>query len=536
MPRKKDGDAGNQANLESASDQQEQVESISEKELTGEKIPRLFPIRLGFFSLIFLAFFTISVAILNIAEAVGIVGGSGSGGGDLYQIILDWLRNAITIPVASDIYQFIVRPLEGAEALYISSGFVLTFFLVSILSTRKRVVRTIFSGNPIKRILLQFLLFITIFTALMYFMRFFLIPLIGTYFTGIEENQVHIYVLIAGATTWIFFQGIALFTAARRSSTGFEARLTKRGSSGAYRFAASSPFLVILAMAALYLGYTIFITFVLLFLGQPDDPIWRTAVRWFTYAAVGLCVLPLFGLVFTRSKFRRQKAFDGLIVIGTNLFMYPYLLFNSTIYFLLPKARMSGGSGTGDSTFIGQIFMWVDLAVTLTLLIMAMRTVGKRTGYRFGKLEKHAFIMFIYAALAGQFGIRYQQTRGGEFLNLGGLETIFLDGQYIMVNIFVLAALFFSVLAFSSKKFGLYFRVHEQVSKADGKRLAYIYDFLKQEFVRNEAPLVATTMYDPIATIMKIDKFEVMQLLEKTRRRYPDMNIEGVKKRYIHFT
>jgi hypothetical protein len=98
----------------------------------------------------------------------------------------------------------------------------------------------------------------------------------------------------------------------------------------------------------------------------------------------------------------------------------------------------------------------------------------------------------------------------------------------VLVNLFVGIALLVSVLLFSSKKFGLYFRVHESVSKADNIRLDFIKDYLRDEYHRREEPYLLDSIYDSLATVMKLDRFEVMQLVEKATRKHAELRIDGL--------
>ncbi|MBN2151607.1 MAG: hypothetical protein JW839_09185 [Candidatus Lokiarchaeota archaeon] len=507
------------------------LETVSEQDLAGEKLPRMFPLRLGFFSFMFLAFFAISVLVLNVSKAFGLLEGE-----DVYQLVLDVLRTPIQdIAILRDIYDFIVTfpgdEFDGIEALYISGGYVLTFFTVSLVATKKRAARILFSGRKIKRITLQILLFFGLFILYMQLLKVVVLVLIG-YGLDFGEGGVAIYMLIAGATTWVFFQALALFTAARRSGTRVEGRVTRRGGRSSHAFALFAPYLVLVVIGVLYFGYKLFLDIVVPYIpGAMVTPAWRDLINYFTMAMAFFCVLP--SLVAFASKKRRQKSFDNLVVIMTILSMYPYILFNFTIYFLLPQLSVGGGGG-GGTDWVSQAFLWGDLIFTLVLLVMAMRSVGKRTNYKFGALDKHAFIMFIYAALAGQFGIRYLQTRGLPEA-FKDISLVLLSGQYVLVNFFVVVALFFSVLLFSSKKFGLYFRVHETVSKADNMRLDFIKDYLRDEYVRREEPYLLDTVYESMATVMKLDRFEVMRLVEKAKRKHPELRIDGLKKRYVYF-
>ncbi len=518
-------------------DEPEAQETISEQELASEKLPRLFPMRLGFFSLMFLAFFAISVLILNITSTLRLFGEET----DIYQAILDLLRTPIQdVPFLRETFDFIVDfPIPpfpdfiGIQALYISGAFVLTFLVVSLLATRKKFASTVFTGNRLKRFFLQLIIFFVLFIFFIQVLKLIFIVLLNFGIT-LGNGGLAIWMLVAGATTWVFFQALALFTAARRSGTRTEELVTRRRGKGSYALALFAPYLVLGVIGALYFGYKMFLDIVVPMI--PVDPpvtvspFWRSCIDYFSIAMAVFCVLP--SLTAFASKKRRQKSFDNLVVMMTILSMYPYIIFNFTVGFLLPALSM--GESPSDGSLFGQIFLWIDLIFTLVLLIMALRSVGKRTNYKFGALDKHAFILFIYAALAGQFGIRYLLTRGlpTEFEVISeGL----LNGQYVLVNLFVVVALFFSVMLFSSKKFGLYFRVHEAVSKADSIRLDYIKNYLQTEFVRREEPYLLDTTYDSLATVMKIDRFEVMQLVEKAKRKYPEMRIDGLKKRYVYF-
>ncbi len=512
-------------------------ETVSEQELAAEKLPRMFPLRLGFFSFMFLAFFTISVLILNISKTFGLF----SEEADVYQAVLNVLRTPIDdVPILRDSFDFIMNfpspPFSdfiGIQALYISGAYVLTFLVVSLLATRKRFANAMFTGRKLKRIPIQFLLFFTLFIIFIQLLKLIMIILLG-FGIDLGSGGVAIYILIAGATVWIFFQALALFTAARRSGTRVEGNFTRRRGKGAYAFALFAPYLVLGVIGLIYLAYKLFLDIVVPFIVKPEDlvvmPQWRDWINYFSIAMAIFCVLP--SIAAFLSKKRRQKSFDNLVVMMTILSMYPYIIFNFTIYFLLPLLNTGGGGG-GDP-LISQIFLWIDLMFTLVLLISAMRSVGKRTNYKFGALNKHAFIIFIYAALAGQFGIRYLQTRG---LPTGfeGIGLIVLNGQYLLVNSFVVIALFVSILLFSSKKFGLYFRVHETVSKADNIRLDFIRDYMRDEYVRREEPYLLDTIYDSLGTVMKLDQFEVMQLVEKAKRKHPELRIDGLKKRYVYF-
>jgi hypothetical protein len=344
-----------------------------------------------------------------------------------------------------------------------------------------------------------------------------------------RHEGVAAYFLIAGATAWILFQGYALLTSARRSGTKAESALAKRGKK-AYAFAVIVPLLVLAFVGALTWGYFIFLD--VLDLVGISAPSWRLVVYIVLGAMLIFTIFPTLTAITTRRR-RRQKIYENLVIQLTNFFMFPYILFNITIFYILPKTSGTGG-GSGDS-LLSTIFLYADMVVTLILMIMALRSAGSRTGYRFGPLNKHAFIMFIYAALAGQFGIRYLQTRDllPQMLNNNNIASVFLDGQYLLVDAVVGIIMLFSILAFGSKKFGVYFRVRDSVSRQDHQRIDFIHDYLVEEYARRQAPFLLIEVYEPLATLMKVDRFKAMQLVEKMRATITDIRIEGIKKRYV---
>ena len=499
--------------------------TITESEIREEKIPRMFPLRLGFMSFMFITFFFISVLILNVSQLLGFLGITGD---DLYTQIIDWIRETIGIanlPILVEIYDFLV-PTEN-EALYISADFVLSFYTIMLISIRKGNSETLFSGGKLKRILLQIIAFFFFFIVYMQ-----LLIRITDFIPELGPTTLPLISLILGATIWLFFQGLSLFTASLRSGTNVEASLTKKGGRAAFGFAFIAPLLVLIYIIGLAYGYNILIDFIEnnpFYIVDANYDLWRDLVLYFTII-VGVIIL-LSSLIAQASRKRRQKTFDNMILTMTIFFMYPYILFNFTIYFVLPKGGVSGGGG---DELIGQILLLADLIVTLTLLLLALRTAGKRTGYRFGKLNKHSFIMFIYASLAGQFGIRYLQTTEQLTGDLGVIGFL-LDGQYLIINAVVGLALIITLFMFGSNRFGRFIRVRGEISRAEQKQVNFMHSYLIEELVRTEAPILVANIYDDLANVMRIEKFRAMQLLEKTNRRFEDIKIEGIKKRYVIF-
>ncbi|MBD3188620.1 hypothetical protein GF325_17460 [Candidatus Bathyarchaeota archaeon] len=503
----------------------EQVTLESDIE-TGEETPRFFPLRMGFFTLMFLIFFAISVLLLNVI-AFFFPGNTG----DIFEDIIDWIGLGIETIGLGDMYEFMV-PTED-EALYISACIVLSFLSISLLSMKKRGSSLFFKHGTFKRAIVQILVFFGLFILYMQILK-----LASLFIPGMSEGSVAIYVLIAGASMWIFFQSWALFTAARRAGTSIENKLlAKRNRSGSV-FVAIAPYLAATWIVLLTIGFFYFID--VLTGMAPEfalEPWAATMIQIIAFLVVILCIIP--SLIAFTVKDSRQKRFDSMVVLMSIVFMYPYLLFNFVIYFLLPKTGVDTGSVGGEDIIIfgielSQLLIWVELIFTLVLLIMSLRSVGNRTNYQFGKFKKHSFIMFIYASLAGQFGIRYLQTKEN-LPEFSGVGEFLLDGQYIIINFFMILALILSILLFSSDRFGLYFRVHEEVSKEDRKRIEYIHEQMKMEYNKHSGPFLVSGIYEDLTAIMKIDKLKVMDLVEKTHRRFDDMEIDGLKKRYVCF-
>ncbi|MHA1679677.1 MAG: hypothetical protein ACTSUE_01630 [Promethearchaeota archaeon] len=487
----------------------------TEEEIDAEdRMPRLFPLRLGFFTLLFLIFFAISVALLNLVAAF-----FESGSGDLFQDLIEFIRTIITIPGIAQFYDFIVPESED-EALFISACMMWTFLIIAFISMKNSGRRALFEKGAFKRGFLQIALFFVFFILIMQLLKFF-----DNFIPEIDGNMIPLLSLVIGASFWIFFQSLALFTAARRTGTNVEQKLLDRGGRGSSTLVSLAPFFTLLYVIGLTVGFMIFPDVLEHYTGITDFQMdeWAQKMLQIIGFIVGaLCILP--SIIAAGAKNPKQKRYDSMVVLMSIIAMYPYLLFNFALYFWLPSGSSSGSNS--------QILLWVELLFTLVMLVSSIRSVGQRTNYKFGKLQKHAFILFIYSALTGQFGIRYLQTKG----NLpGGIADFLIDGQYIIINAFVLLALIFSVLLFSSEKFGVYFRVHEQVSKADKKRMEFVYQQMKHEYNKQEGPYLVTEIYENLAMIMKAGKLEVMDLVEKTYRKYSDLNIDGLKKRYVCF-
>ncbi|MHA1784695.1 MAG: hypothetical protein ACTSVE_05820 [Candidatus Helarchaeota archaeon] len=500
---------------------------IIEEENKGleEKQKRLFPLRLEFFTIIFFAFIIIAVILLNFTPPDT----------DLYQGILDWIRIPLSFGIVKDIYRFIVPVPQTVEALYISTSLLLTFFSLSLLSAKEKFQDLLFEGKLYKRLLIQIGFFFLFMIIFMHFLNF-----IKIIFPDVADAGINIIFLSIGASIWLFLQSWALFTAARRSATGLEGFFSSHNNKISYFFVLIMPFLVATFIFLLSFGFLCVINYVGPFIGYSSTLVWQIMVEIALFSTLLLCIIPF--IITIRSKNRRQKGYDNLVVILTNFFMYPYILFNFTIFFFLnPDTlnKISAIYGTGSTdgfSLVGQILIIIESAFTFFALILALRTVGKRTHYRLGFLNKYGFIFAVYGALTGQFGIRYLQSRGQlaqsvpDFFNL-----IFINSQHLIINIGVILAIAIAIIVFKTKKFGVIYRVHDEISKEDLKRIEFIYDYLKKEYIRRNELLNVLEMYEIIAQVLKLDQYDTVRLINKADMKYNDLIIEGLKKRYVYF-
>ena len=506
-----------------------------------EKIKSFFPLRLEFFTLIFLIFFIIAVALVNIFYAL-----IPNTTVDVYQFFLDIIRTPTGIGGASAIYAFIVPAPPNFEALYISAGFVLTFFTISLMARNEKIKNGLFETSR-KRILLQILLFFVLLIGYMHLMKI----LTGTFSIlgwDLGYEAIPMILLSAGASGWLVLQSWAIFTEARRSATNVEGFFSGHKNRTSYAFVVLMPFLVAMFIFMLSFGFLLALQFIQENVGITGYILgisWQNLILIALFATLLLCFIPL--IIALTSENRREKNYENLVVIMTNFFMFPYIMFNFTILFFLQPETVAqltdlfgaGGAGEGISYF-SLLLIFVELIFTLVVLIFAMRTVGKRTKYKLGPLNKYGFVLAVYAAISGQFGIRYLQIRGQIGQTVTGpiqeaLGNYLINIQHLIINIGVILAIAIAIFMFKRKGFGLMYRVHDEVSKEDMKRIEWIYDFLKKEYIRRADMLILSEMYDSISKILKISDYDVIRLVNRTDIKYNDMMIEGLKKRYVHF-
>ncbi|MHA1299915.1 MAG: hypothetical protein ACTSO9_10865 [Candidatus Helarchaeota archaeon] len=85
------------------------------------------------------------------------------------------------------------------------------------------------------------------------------------------------------------------------------------------------------------------------------------------------------------------------------------------------------------------------------------------------------------------------------------------------------------------EKFGAKFRVHEVGAKAGRATTDFIYDFMKEEFIRRKQPFAISEVQEILAGSIELDLNLTIRLINKTDLKYKDFNIDGKKKRYVYF-
>ncbi|NHI91151.1 MAG: hypothetical protein EAX96_01525 [Candidatus Lokiarchaeota archaeon] len=495
------------------------------------KLKSFFPLRLDFFTFIFIIFFIIAVAMVNIFYAL-----NPNTGVDFYQSFLNLIRLPIGIGLMSNVYAFIVPAPPGFEALYISASFVLTFFTLSLLVKNEKFKTKLFESSN-KRILLQIAVFFILLIAFMH-----LIKLLTGLLPDFGYEAIPMIMLSAGASGWLILQSWAILTAARRSATNVEGFFSSHKNKFSYLIVILMPFMVAAFIFLLSFGYLLILHFVQVNFGI-GGLFWEILIEVTLFATLLLCIVPL--IMALTSENRREKNYENLVVIMTNFFMYPYILFNFTILFFLnpntiEQLKALFGAGDAGVSQFSLLLISLELAFTLIMLIAAMRTVGKRTNYKLGILNKYGFILAVYAAISGQFGIRYLQIRGQLLVSSTNaiqqaLAEYLINIQHLFINIGVIIAIAIALFMFRRKGFGVMYRVHDEISKEDLKRVEWIYDYLKKEYIRKAEMLNLLEMYDVISKILKLNEYEIIRLVNRADLKYKDMKIEGLKKRYVYF-
>jgi len=520
-----------------SNDDIEEVTDIDESEDSSiEKTPGWFPVRLEFFTLIFIIFTLLAFVFLNVLRL------------DIYDVFIGTVRNPFTAYI-DVIYNFIVPVPEGVEALYISACIIVIFLTFSGFCRFEKFRNALFQGKIAKRLSLQIGLFFLFLILYMHGMNYLTIGLnyvtLQLYGMLIGDAGITIFFLVAGASIWLLIQSYALFLESRRSATNVEGYFSgSKHRRMSYYGASIMPFIIAAYIIGLSVGYMIVINFMWVNLAVGYFP-FEIIIEIVLFIMLTISLIPFFIIMRGKKEERRQKSYDNLVVLFTIFFMYPFILFNFTIFFYLNpavieqiKALVPGaGEGIGQA---GQVLILIESIFIFVTLIFALRAIGKRTGYSLGGMDKYGFIFIIYAALVGQFGIRYLQIRGqlGESVPavLGTINDVIINSQHLIMNSVLIIAIAVTIFLFQSKKFGTMFRVHEQVSKEDKKRMEFIYDFLMKEFVRRDENLDSFEMHDQLSSVLKLDEYDTLRLVNKTDKKYKELVIEGLKKRFIYFT
>ncbi len=514
-------------NIDDEDSDLEQGNGIEEDDESTSSTAKYFPIRLEFFTVVFIIFTLLAFVLLNVL------------GFDIYNIFITSVRNPITAFI-EPVYRFIVPVAEGVEALYISACIVLTFLTLAGLCKYEKFKNALFEGKLAKRITLQILVFFMFIILYMHALNSLTIL-----FPAIGDAGITIFFLVAGASIWLVVQSWALFLESRRSATNVEGYFSGSGHKTlSYAGASIMPFFIAAYIIILSVGYMILINFLWVNLNIGFH-IFEVFIEVVLFIMLTISLVPFFLIIHGGKENRRQKSYDNLVVLFTIFFMYPFILFNFTIFFYLNPIVLDqikalfpvGGDSIANA---GKTLILVESVFIFITLILALRAIGKRTGYTIWGMNKHGFILFIYAALVGQFGIRYLQIRGqleeSVIPFLGDINDIIINSQHLIMNSVLIIAIAVTIFLFKSEKFGTMFRVHEEISKEDKKRIEFIYDFLMKEYVRRNDYLDVDEMYRQISSVLKLDDYNTYRLVNKTDKKYKELVIEGLKKRFIYFT
>ncbi|MFX1451284.1 MAG: hypothetical protein ACFFCM_10605 [Promethearchaeota archaeon] len=530
-----------------------------------KKTKTLYWLRLGFFSFVFLVFFFFTALVLNILPT-----------NDFYQSFIDIIRNFAIIPLGQA-YSFIVpQEFWHNEAIYITSAIILMFFTVGLLCINEGFKNLLFEGSLKKCAFTQLLVF---FILLIGYLRLFLY--IPEYFFTILTP---VYILIGATITWLIFQTVALFRYSRRYASSAEAFFLRHDNIATYSLVVTSTFWGLILIGGFGYGYYIFIN-IAGTMGVKTD-LWMIITALLGGIIVISCIVAFLLSVFSRTD-KRHRMFDNFSIMATNITLWPYILLNLAIYFFLTSSAVAGrGAGAG------RVLSITDLAISVVTLIMSMRGLGSKTEWKFGPLKRESFILTIYSAIAGQYGIRYLLFRQqlvpinvADYFSvyvwyqlLVNTPTIFPDiinpiltedvfwplvflfpnaplNPYfntfvidprieflvnmgnLFVSIAVMVLLIGSLVMYATQKekFGEIFRVHE-VGAKDGRITAdFIYDFMKEEYIRRNKPFPIYEVQDILAKSLELDVNLTLRLINKSDLRHKDFNIDGKKKRYVYF-
>ncbi|NVM01847.1 MAG: hypothetical protein HWN67_05905 [Candidatus Helarchaeota archaeon] len=535
----------------------EQVKEKPDDHVIEKKTKKLYWLRLGFFSFVFLVFFFFTALILNILPT-----------NDFYQSFIDIIREILIVPLGQTYSLAVPQELWHNEAIYITSAIILMFFTVGLLCANEGFRNFLFEGSLKKCVTAQFFIFL-IFLGV-YIRVFQLIP---KYFLNILTP---VYILIGATITWLIFQTFALFRQSRSSASSAEAFFLKHDNIATYALVITSTFWGLIIIGGFGYGYYIFIN--IASTAGVETNLWLLLTIIIGGAVVVSCLIAFFISVFSRTE-KRQRMYDNFAIVATNIALWPYILLNLAIYFFLTSSGVAGG-GAGA----GRVLSITDLIISVATLIISMRGLGSKTEWKFGPLKRESFILTIYSAIAGQYGIRYLLFRQQLVpINIADYFTVFILHEFLVVqeailvpelfwffvflypnaplnpyfntfiidprieflinmgNLFtslaVITLLIGALVMYATRKekFGEIFRVHEVGAKEGRITADFIYDFMKEEFIRRNKPFPIYEIQEILAKSLELDVNMTLRLINKSDLRHKDFNIDGKKKRYVYF-
>ncbi|MHA1299914.1 MAG: hypothetical protein ACTSO9_10860 [Candidatus Helarchaeota archaeon] len=351
----------------------------TEEHLIEKKSKTLYWIRLGFFSSIFVLFFFFTALVLNILPS-----------NDTYQVFINSIRDFTVLPIR-EIYGLIIPPeFWHNEAVYITSAVILVFFTVGFGCTNQSFNNFLFTGSNKKKFATQFFIFSIFFIVYIRIFQF-----LPKYTFRILTP---IFVLIGATITWLMFQTIALFRYSRRYASSAEGFLLKHDNVMTYGLVITSTFWGLFLIGGLGYGYIILLGIVKTF-GV------RTSLWQFLTLILGgvlgiSCLISFFISVFSKTN-KRKRMFDNFSIMATNVTLWPYILLNLAIYFFMTSSIVSSAKGFGAA----RVLSITDLIISVSTLVVSMRGLGTKTDWKFGPLKREGFILLIYSAIAGQYGI-----------------------------------------------------------------------------------------------------------------------------------
>ncbi|MHA1144915.1 MAG: hypothetical protein ACTSRW_09285 [Candidatus Helarchaeota archaeon] len=518
--------------LESNAEEQK-IKKVSTRITDKDSILTLFPLRLGLFTGIFIAFFFITAIFLYISQIFI----SGSSGFDLFQIFLSILRiPTLIFPI--NLFYSILIPIRlvnqaGLEAIYISTSLILSFFTISLLCSIDSVRHLIFRQTRFKSTLTQIGLFILLFSVFLHVFDL-IYGLYGYTLNGLMMvNYISISIIVIAEIAWLFIQTWSLLSFARKFATDAEGYVSSHESKLMYGLVRLAPILCMFGVIAFSLALYFLVGY-----GTIFGFIEGQTLNFFTLLIMIivslLCFIPFLITLRTKKENRRKRAYDSFVYSVTNLSIYPYLYLNLVLFFLL----YATGGASGALGDLGEILVLVELFFVIFSMVYSLRRVGINLDYEALIFEKEGFILAIYAAIMGQFALRYFLLRNQLTFILGSaafLEIIVNSGTAIIV-VGVLLSLIISLFLMGTKKFASTFKLHRKISKEDEKRIAAIYDFLKQEYIRRG--MVEFPVFDILNNlrgIFQLDENRLARLINLADKKHEDLKIEGLKKRYVYF-